>query len=320
MRRIVLLVYMLSMCLIGCTPEPKKALRIGINAWPGYEFLSLADQLGYYKEEGVEVKIMPFQTTADTRRAFEKHQIDIMCGTLIEFYTSREAHGVTPVIFMVTDFSNGGDVLLANKAIRNVADLKGKKIGLEIGSVDVLTAANALASAKLGFDDVTLVPLSQPANIKALLAGEIDAAQTYPPFATEAQADPNIVRLFDTSQTPGEIVDILFAHRAELMGNEASFAKIVRAFWRAVEYHRTHTEDANRRMAQREGLTPSEFADAFTGLQIVSADQQKNYLTQGTLLNQLTHTHQALFAIKAISGQACDAQCFSDAALKPSKP
>ena len=57
---------------------------------------------------------------------------------------------------------------------------------------------------------MTLVPLPQPSNIEALLKGEIAAAQTYPPFATTALADPNIVRLFDTSQTPGNIVDVLF--------------------------------------------------------------------------------------------------------------
>ncbi len=135
------------------------ALRIGINAWPGYEHLALTKQLGYYLDEGLEVKLIPFQTLADGRRAFEKGHIDIMAGTLMEFYSAREVSGINPVIFLVADFSNGGDMLLAHKDIKNVASLKGKKLGLEAGSIDVLTAANALASAQLNFSDVTLVPL-----------------------------------------------------------------------------------------------------------------------------------------------------------------
>ncbi|MEY4589439.1 MAG: hypothetical protein RL497_1515 [Pseudomonadota bacterium] len=317
--RIALLVCLLSLCFSGCSPAPKNALRIGINAWPGYEFLTLAEQLGYYTQEGVEVKIMPFQTTADTRRAFEKHQIDIVCGTLIEFYVSREAHNVAPVVFMVSDFSNGGDVLLARKAFTKVADLKGKKIGLEIGSVDVLTAANALASAQLSFADVNLVALDQPANIQALLAGEIDAAQTYPPFSTQAQANPDIVRLFDTSQTPGEIVDVLFAHSAALQERKAEFGKIMRAFQRAVDYHQAHPEDATRRMAERENITPAEFTEALGGLKIISAQQQAAYLTQGGLAPLLTNTHRALTAIQAINGPVCGAECFSDVAIKNTK-
>ena len=304
--------------LLGCAPEPKKPIRIGINAWPGYGFLTVAEQLGYFKEAGVEVKLIPFQTLADGRRAFEKNQIDIMGGTLMELYAAREAQGVEPVAIMMADFSNGGDMLLAHKAFTSVAQLKGKKIGLEVGSIDVLTAANALASAQLSFADVALVSLPQPSNIQALLAGEIDAAQTYPPFATEALANPNIVRLFDTSQTPGVIVDVLLAHRAALHGHEAEYAKIVRAFARALQYHATHTEDANRRMAEREGITPAEFADALSGIQIIPTEQQAAYLSAGgKLVPLLAQTHAALTSINAITGKACGAECFSDAAIKP---
>jgi len=218
----------LTLFLSACSKDSAPALRIGINAWPGYEYLTLAEQMGYYKDEGVEVKLIPFQTLADGRRAFEKGHIDIMAGTLMEFYSTREVAGINPVVFLVADFSNGGDMLLAHKSITSVADLKGKKLGLEAGSVDVLTAANALASAQLGFDDVTLVSLPQPNNIKALLAGDIDAAQTYPPFATKALANPDIIRLFDTSQTPGDIIDIIFTRRTIVNERKDDLAKIAR--------------------------------------------------------------------------------------------
>ncbi len=311
-----ILVVMVCLGLVACSPEPKKPLRIGINAWPGYEFLSLADQLGYFKDEGVDIKMIPFQTLADGRRAFEKQQVDIMGGTLTEFYTAREIQGIDPVIFMMVDFSNGGDMLLANKAITNVAALKGKKIGLEVGSIDVLTTANALASAQLSFKDVTLVSLPQPSNIKALLAGEIDAAQTYPPFATEALANPDIVRLFDTSQTPGKIVDILFAQRSSLKGREADYAKIVHAFQRALDYQQQHPVDANRRMAEREGISPAEFEEALAGIKIIAMDQQAAYLEGGKMNGLLRDTHSALISISAIRGPVCGNDCVTDIAIK----
>jgi NitT/TauT family transport system substrate-binding protein len=305
-----------SLCLSACSKTSAPELRIGINAWPGYEYLTLAEQMGYYKDEGVAVKLIPFQTLADGRRAFEKGHIDIMAGTLMEFYSTREVAGINPVVFLVADFSNGGDMLLAHKSITSVADLKGKKLGLEAGSVDVLTAANALASAQLGFDDVTLVSLPQPNNIKALLAGDIDAAQTYPPFATKALANPDIIRLFDTSQTPGVIIDIIFTRRTIVTERKDDLAKISRAFERAVQYQNTNEEDAIARMAKREGLTSAEFSDALSGLKIINQQEQATYLQEGKLLELLHSTHTALTSIGVIKNTVCGVECFTDVAIK----
>jgi NitT/TauT family transport system substrate-binding protein len=310
------LLIIVSLFLLGCSKTPPAALRIGINAWPGYEYLTLAKQMGYYQDEGVDVKLIPFQTLADGRRAFEKGHIDIMAGTLMELYSAREVPGINPVVFLVADFSNGGDMLLAHKSITSVAQLKGKKLGLESGSVDVLTAAKALASAQLSFDDVTLVSLPQPNNIKALLAGDIDAAQTYPPFATKALAHPDIIRLFDTSQTPGDIIDIIFTHQSVLQERKDDLAKIARAFERAVQYQDTNEEDAIARMAKREGLTPAEFSDALSGLKIITKEEQAIYLREGKLLDLLAATHAALISIGVIDKGVCGKECFTDIAIQ----
>lgn len=307
--------------LLSCSRQtPATPVRIGINAWPGYEFIALAEQLGYFKDEGLNVKLIPFQTLADGSRAFEKHQIDIMGATLMELYTMREVPGVRPVAFLVADFSNGSDMLLARKPISSVADLKGKKIGLERGTVDVLTAANALVSAQLSFDDVTLVTLPQPSVIKALLAGEIDAAITYPPFATEALAQADIVRLFDTSQTPGAIVDVLISSNAYFQERPADLGKIARAYFRAQNYYQTQPKDAIARMAAREGISAEEFSAGLAGLKLVPQQEQINFLgRQGKILQLLTDTHKTLTNLQVINGPLCGGECYTtQAAGKPS--
>jgi NitT/TauT family transport system substrate-binding protein len=307
--------------LLACSQQtPTTPVRIGINAWPGYEFISLAEQLGYFQEEGLAVKLIPFQTLADGSRAFEKHQIDIIGGTLMELYGMRDVPGVEPRAFLIADFSNGSDMLLAHKKFASVAALKGKKIGLEAGTVDVLTAANALASAQLTFADVTLVPLPQPSVIKALLAGDVDAAQTYTPFATEALANPDIIRLFDTSQTPGVIVDVLLTSGRFLQERPEDLGKIARAFFRAQSYYQNQPEDAIARMAKREGISADDFKAGMAGLQLVAAPQQLDYLgTHGKLMHLLGTTHQALTAIKAVKGPACAGECFTAQAFAQPK-
>ena len=305
-----------SLFLLSCSITSPPTLRIGFISWPGYEYLALAKQLGYYEDEGLKVKLFPFQTLADSRRAFEKGHIDIMAGTLIEFYEVREVASIDPVIFFVVDSSNGSDMLLAHKGIANVAALKGKKIGLEAGSVDVLTAANALASAQLSFKDVFLVRSAQPLIIKSLLAGDIDAAQTYPPFAMEALANPDIVNLFDTSQTPGVIIDILFTRRSTLTTREADLGKVARAFMRAVQYQKTNKEDAIARMAKLQDLSSVQFTDALSGLIIIDQQQQLAYFQEGKLLEILQSTHSSLTSINVIQRPVCGPECLTDVAIQ----
>ncbi|MFN8644057.1 MAG: hypothetical protein U0802_21280, partial [Candidatus Binatia bacterium] len=50
----------------GCVGDPPEPLRVGINAWPGYEYLYLADVQGFYAREGVEVQLLEFGSLSDT--------------------------------------------------------------------------------------------------------------------------------------------------------------------------------------------------------------------------------------------------------------
>jgi NitT/TauT family transport system substrate-binding protein len=61
--------------LASCTSyEPP--LRIALIRWPPFEFLHLAQEKGYFAEEGVEVRLIEFVAVNDTQRAFEHDKID----------------------------------------------------------------------------------------------------------------------------------------------------------------------------------------------------------------------------------------------------
>ena len=52
----------LILVLASCAPKDPAPLRIGINAWPGYEFIYLAQVQGYYKDVGIAVDIVEFNS------------------------------------------------------------------------------------------------------------------------------------------------------------------------------------------------------------------------------------------------------------------
>lgn len=303
-----LLILLLCLLLLSCE-QPKPPLRIGLNAWPGYEFLYLANHLKYYQALGLDVQIIPFSTLGDGRRAFERGQVDVLGTTLLEPLMARELAPVEPVAFYVADYSNGADMLIARKSIQDVAGLRGKRLGLETGTVDVLTAGLALRSAQMGFADVELRNLTQPQAVNAYLRGELDAIQTYPPFSQSVLRSEDAHVVFDTSRSPGNVVDVLVTHKDMVRTRRDDLIKLVRAFHQAQQYHRAHPAEANAIMAIREGISAAEFADSLQGIQLVYLQDQAGYFQQGKLGRLFQTTHQTLQSLSLLKQDPCGIAC-----------
>jgi NitT/TauT family transport system substrate-binding protein len=119
--------------LFACKKSEK--VRIGLNAWPGYEFLYLSNVKGFDKALGTESEIIAFGSLADGRRSFERGEIDILATTVVEALLIKKNTRLNPKIFHVIDYSSGGDVILTQSKYKSLKELKGKTIGVEIGSV-----------------------------------------------------------------------------------------------------------------------------------------------------------------------------------------
>ena len=134
------LVFIVALSLgFGCAPEPPAALRVGINSWPGYEFIFLAQEKGYFRDEHLNVRLVEFSSLSDCRRAYERGQIDAMGTTVVEVLMTRDQSSRSPQIVRICDYSNGADVILAQSAITNGAGLRGARIGVELASLGVTT-------------------------------------------------------------------------------------------------------------------------------------------------------------------------------------
>ncbi|MFO1384693.1 MAG: ABC transporter substrate-binding protein, partial [Chitinivorax sp.] len=303
----ILLVLLLASC-----SGPKEPLRIGLNAWPAYEFLYLAEQLGFYRDEGVKVKVVTFSSLADSQRAFERNQLDLMGSTLVEPLLVRETSAVAPVVIYALDYSNGGDMLLARKDIPDVASLRGKRLALEGRSGDILTAHFALASAGLGFKDVQVHDLPQANGVQAFLAGKIDAIQTYPPFAVELLNSGKAHALFDTRKAPGKVLDVLVATQDSVTQRSKELAGVLRALTRAMAYRQQHPDQADAIMAKREGLSVADFRSGMAGVQLLRPADQDVYLHQGRMQQALVDAYGVLQYLGQVRAKpACGRECVS---------
>jgi NitT/TauT family transport system substrate-binding protein len=304
MKRILGLVFASLIFLPGCGESSKEALRIGINAWPGYEFLYLAATKGYFEAEGVPVKILEFDSLADARRAFERGQLDGFATTVVEVLQARDESNRRPQVFQVIDYSEGADVVIAHPSIGTMADLKGKRVGVELASLGVFMLARSLEKAGLTLDDVVAVSSDQVAMAEEFLAGNLDAVVTYPPRSLELLRDGKAKIVFSSSELPGEIVDVIAVDAEVIARRPEDVKRVSRAFYRAVEFARSNKAEAYGIMGAREGISAQEFEEALQdGIRIVQASEQESFLgTDGKLGGVVESVDRILRATKQITG------------------
>ena len=275
----------LSLALVivtGCSPEPKAELRIGINAWPGYEFLYLAQEKGFYRDEGLAVRLVEFNSLSDARRAYERGQIDGLGATVIEVLQAREHSDRSPQIVQIVDYSDGADVILVRPGITNGAALRGKRIGVELGSLGVYVLARCLDKHGLNLSDVIPVASDQLSMESSFNKGELDAVVTYPPTSVNLLKAKTGQTFFTTTEIPGEVVDVIAVEADIVTQRAGDVAKLIRAFHKAVDYTSKNPADAHAIMAKREGITAKEFAEALSdGIKLVPAAQQAEFLRPG---------------------------------------
>jgi len=272
----------------SCTEKAdQKTIRLGINPWPGYEFLYLADQKGFFEEEGLDIELVELASLADIKRVFEQGRIDAMASTIIEAVEVSLNSDQKIHIALIPDFSDGGDVILANKPIASIADLKGKKVGVELGLLGSFILSQALSKNDLSLDDVTMLNVEQLDAENQLMSGNIAAMVTYPPFSTETLRHGTVNQIFSTADIPGDVIDVV-SIRGNSLINPVQWQQKLFAVWqRALIYARTNPDDANKIMSEREGISVAEFVDALTGMEIIEKDKQTELLNSEQLTNNI---------------------------------
>lgn len=303
MSRLLLVVVLVTL-ITSCSKQAQSpTLKIAINPWPGYEFLYLAKELGYYQEAGLNVDLLEVASLADAKRLYSIGKANGMTSTLVEVVRSAvEANKQTSVV-LVADYSNGGDVILADNSIAEISDLTGKTVGAELSSLGVFFLHQALASKGLTLDAVTLTNVEQLDAPNVIAEGKIDAYVTYPPYSLEILRNGKFHTIFDSSLIPQTIVDVL-SIESELLKQDPTITTKLRQVWRkTLEYARANPNVSNQIMAAREGISIAEFNDTLAGLRLVEASEQANVIGSQLMQDNVLNVCEVLNKTNVINYQ-----------------
>ena len=271
-RPLALLAVIVLLTLSGCMRETEPPLRIGTNVWIGSEPLYLARDLAYLDREAVQ--LVEYPSASEVSRAFRNQAIDGMVISLDELFLLA-VDGLQPKVVVVVDVSHGADVVVGSSGMRAMKDLRGKRVAVESGALGAFVLSRALALNGMQASDVSMVHLESNEHPTAFEQGQVDGAVTFDPYRTQLLG-AGAHTLFDSSQIPGEIVDLLAVRASVLEKNPQAVQTLLTGWFKAVDYLERAPKDAAARMAVREQITGEQFLNALQGVRIPSrADNLK---------------------------------------------
>jgi NitT/TauT family transport system substrate-binding protein len=151
----------------------------------------VAQEKGFFAEQGLEVELIPFQSGTDIVDALVAGRIDANCMSAItgHWFAAQGAPDKFKIFLVYGADSNVDNtfvvVVKKDSPLKNLKDLKGKKVGTFPGATNVVLA-KAIIRTKLAPEKVIFTEIAPPNMVPALAAGQIDAFFSPEPFGMMA--------------------------------------------------------------------------------------------------------------------------------------
>ncbi len=272
----------------GTTPagSDSKPITIGFSAWPGWFPLQVAEEKGLFEKAGVKVKLTYFESYTDSLNALNAGKLDANAQTLQDTIASI-ASGSRQVVVLVNDNSTGNDQIIVKPGITSVAQLKGKKVGVEEGTVDHFLLVQGLKQAGVDPKDLELQPLLTDAAAAAFKSGQLDAVGAFAPFTTTALELPGSKPLFTSKDFPGSISDHIVFRKQVVTERASDVQKVVDAWFQTLAWIEANPDEATTIMAKRAGVSVADYKAYDEGTTIFTLAQNIAAFTPGSDMSHL---------------------------------
>ncbi len=278
-------------------------VRIGYSAWPGWFPWQVTETKNLFNEAGVPVKMQWFDGYLDSINALSAGQLDCNSQTLNDTISSI-AGGADQQVVLMNDFSTGNDQIIAAPGINTIADLKGKKVAAEEGTVDHYLLLMVLKEAGLSAKDIKFVPLETGAAAAAFAAGKVDAAGVYAPFTTQALKRPGAKALTTSREHPGAISDLLVCRRDFIAKNPEKIQKVVNAWFATLKLIKKDPAGTLPILVQRSGVSEPEFKAYNAGTTIQTLEQNREGFKPGDSMLSMPYAAEQISAFLVETGLA----------------
>ncbi len=214
--------------------QEKTSFRIAWSIYVGWMPWGYAADAGivdkWAEKYGIEIEVVQINDYIESINQYTAGAFDGCVMTNMDALTIPAVGGVDSTALIIGDFSNGNDGIVS-KTAKDVAGLANSEVYLVELSVSHYLLARALEEAALSERDLTVVNMSDADLVGAFTSSDdIGHVVTWNPLLAEVAAYPDASKLFDSSQIPGEIIDMMVVN-TEVLDANPDFGKALTGAW-----------------------------------------------------------------------------------------
>ena len=232
MSRLTTLIIALLLSTSAAAAEPFKicwSIYVGWMPWGYGADQKIIDK--WAKKYGIEIEVTQINDYIESINQYTAGQFDACSMTNMDALTIPAAGGVDSTALIVGDFSNGNDGVVLKGANKTLKDIKGQNVNLVELSVSHYLLARGLETVGLKESDIKVVNTSDADMVAVYGTKDVTAVTTWNPLLSEILSQPNSTKVFDSSQIPGEIMDLLIINTDTLKKNPALGKALVGAWY-----------------------------------------------------------------------------------------
>lgn len=296
----------------GCSDAG--SLRFGIHPWVGYEPLYLAAEFNWLPPT---VALKRGTSAKESMEGLLSGALDGAALTLDEAIRVW-SRGLEVVVVAVADVSAGADVLMVKPSIPDLSALKGQRIAVEMEGVSGIMLMEILQVAGLGPNDVIRVDVPVSQHAEAWSRGEVDASVCYEPTASLIE-NAGGVRLFDSSDIPETIFDVLVVTRETAERNARAVRDLVTGHFLGLQHLVRSMHDSVYRIATRQHISPDEVRAALASVMLPDLAANQRYLSAAGPIEAMAKSLSRLMLSEGMIDQNPVARRLSDPSFLPAR-
>src|SRR6056297_3612855 len=227
------------------------SIYVGWMPWGYLEDSGIMDK--WAEKYGITVEIVQINDYVESINQYTAGAFDGVSATNMDTLSIPAGGGVDTTALIVGDFSNGNDAVIL-KGEGDLTDLAGKPVNLVELSVSHYLLARALDSVDLRERDLAgVINTSDADMIAAYSTSDVEAVVTWNPLVSAIMEEPGANKLFDSSDIPGEIIDLMVVNTETLAANPDFGKAMVGAWYEVMGLMAAGDEEALTAMAEASG-------------------------------------------------------------------
>lgn len=202
---------------------------------------------------GIKIHVTQLNDYIESINQYTAGQFDGCTMTNMDALTIPAAGGVDSTALILGSYSEGNDGIVLKGKGKTLNDLKGMKVYLPELSVSHYLLVRGLEKAGLAEKDVTVVNTSDADIVSAFATRSVQAAVAWNPQLFSIKATPETTEVFDSSQVPGELIDMMVVNSEVLKDNPALGKALTGAWYEMMSKMKAGDTDALNAMAAASG-------------------------------------------------------------------